>query len=166
MSTIIAYPVTPNMGTREALNAMLNHVAYSDSMGYNSSFVQRANYADILKDYAAIVVPHYQCMTNCLIIAPRVKDSAMLADLAEVLIGLCNDYPAYNDETVSSIMDEELREYVDFVRDNDTPSVDSIMNAIYELGDFDYNDGGVCIFISETDWERVTEYATAHPVND
>ena len=164
MSTIIAYPVTPAMGTREALNAMLDHVAVSDSMGYDSSFVQRANHVALLADFPSSVVPVWENMATVLKVAPKVSDSANLASLCEVLIGLCNDYPLYNEEVHTNLIDQELREYVDMARDSDSPSVESIVNAIYKLGDFDYNDGGVCIFISETDWERVTDYARANPI--
>jgi len=164
MSTIIAYPVTPAMGTREALNAMLSHVATHDSLGYESSFVQRANHSALLADFDGIVVPVWENMATVLKVAPIVSDSANLAYLCEVLIGLCDDYPLYNDEALSNLIDEELREYVDMARDSDSPSVESIMNAIYELGDFDYNDGGVCIFIAEDDWERAVSYARANPI--
>ena len=164
MSSIIAYPVTPAMGTREALNAMLDHVAVSDSMGYDSSFVQRANHVALLADFPSIVVPVWENMATVLKVAPKVSDSANLAYLCEVLVGLCNDYPLYNEEVHTNLIDQELREYVDMARDSDSPSVESIVNAIYELGDFYYNDGGVCIFISETDWERVTDYARANPI--
>ena len=163
MSSIIAYPVTPAMGTREALNAMLDHVAVSDSMGYESSFIQRANHVALLADFPGIVVPVWENMATVLKVAPKVSDSANLAYLCEVLIGLCNDYPLHNDGALSNLIDEELREYVDMARDSDSPSLESIVKAIYELGDFDYNDGGVCIFIAEADWERAIDYARATP---
>ena len=159
MSSIIAHPVTPAMGTREAFDAMLNHVAWSDSMGYGADAVNASNYRSLLRDFPTVVESTYERMGTHLQLVARISDSALLAYLLEVLTGLCNDYPLYDEEDHSALEDERLREYVELCRTNNDPATDAIVRAVYELGDFDYRDGGADMFISEGNWARAIEYA-------
>ena len=108
----IAYPVVAGMGLRESINAMLSHVAWDQSMGYDAPPMHRANYQGIARDYAAIVEPVYDRHTSTLELAPVVSDSALLADLVNTLETLCNDYPVYDDELVSEIERDDLIEYL------------------------------------------------------
>ena len=107
-----AYPVTPKMGLRETFNAMLSHVAYSQSMGYDAPSLQAANHRGLLRDFAPVVTEVYINHTSTLQLAPRVTESGMLAELWDVLEVMCNDYPAYSDELLYEVEDERETEAI------------------------------------------------------
>jgi hypothetical protein len=163
MSSIIAYPVTPDMGTREALNAMLQHVAYeSDGMGYRAPTVLASNYRALLRDYAPLVIEHStEHWARVLIIAPHVDRSDILADLLETLITLCNDYPLYDDEDYFKLEDERLIEFIEDERDETDPPAADIARALWECDLQATHESDGSVYISETDFHAAIAYARA-----
>ncbi|WP_354573950.1 hypothetical protein [Frigoribacterium sp. UYMn621] len=164
MSSIIAYPITPDMGTREALNAMLSHVAYeSDGMGYRAPTVLASNYRALLRDYAPLVVEHStEHWARVLIIAPHVDRSDILADLAETLIKLCNDYPLYDEQDYSELEESRLIEFIDDERADETdPPAADIARALWECDLQAIHESDGSVYISETDFHAAIAYARA-----
>lgn len=162
MSYFITHPVTPSMGLRESVNAMLSHAAYArHDFGYLPDAVTKSNHEGLLSDYAAILVDDY----GVPILAPRITDSAALADLAEVLVGLCNDYPAYNDERSSEIEHERL---IDMIEDYDSLEGVSPHEVAFQL-----HEAGVHVeqseygaYVSESDMaEAVAAALASHDAN-
>lgn len=134
MTHFIAYPVTPEMGLRQSINAMLAHVAYNGrDFGYLPDAVQYSNYRCLLEDYSTIL----RASGDYLTLSARIDDSALLADLADTLVTLCNDYPAYDDEDVSSIEYERLIEMIDECKnEHDAEDIEShdIARELWDIG--------------------------------
>lgn len=140
MSTYFAaYCVTPDMGLRQAINAMLNYVAYAGhDFGYLPSALHQANHEALADDFAPILANDGSMLS----LAPIVSDSGLLASLVEALESLCTDYPAYDDGRVSEIEHKRLIEatteaLADMVNDGHaTPnaSPEAIAYALHELG--------------------------------
>lgn len=168
MSTYFnTYPVNPNMGLREAINAMLDLVAYNrHDFGYLPGAIHQANHETLLEDYGDIVEDDY----GVLVLKTRVQDSALLWYLVDTLTGLCNDYPAYDDERVTEIELERLIKMLEDARDEDHPEAEDIARALFEIGAYieqseyganvsedDYNDA-----IAYARREEAKELARAH----
>ena len=131
MSYFNVHPVTPDMGLRESINAMLEHVAYSrHDFGYLPSAIHQANYETLLEDYGAIVEDDF----GILVLKSRVEDSALLAELTDSLVSLCNGYPSYDDERVLEIEQERLISMLEEVREEEHPSAVEIACALFEIG--------------------------------
>lgn len=149
------YPETPGMGLRESINAMLHHVAdNSHPFGYLPSAVHQANFERLLEDYS----PTIQVSdSDSLELTARVEDSELLADLVDTLVGLCNDYPAY-DERVSEIEYARLIELLEEVREEDHPNAENIARALFENGVYiEQSEYGANV--SEADYENAIKYA-------
>ena len=152
------YPVTANMGLRESIDAMLSHVAYNGrDFGYLPSAVHEANYEGLTEDYATILDTSGDSPT----LAPRITDSALLDDLVYVLVGLCNDYPAYDDERVTNIEDARLLDMLNEVHKEGEPEPEHVMRALFEIGAYiEHSEYGVNV--SESDYENAVSYAREH----
>lgn len=133
-----AYPVTADMGLRESINAMLSHVAYAGhDFGYLPSALHQANYETLADDFSDVLTGNGSTLT----VAPVITDSDSLAYLVETLLGLCNGYPAYNDERVSEIEHERVLDSVrevltDMQTDGKTlpnATAEEITYALYEI---------------------------------
>lgn len=140
MSTYFsAYCVTPDMGLRQAINAMLSYVAYAGhDFGYLPSALHQANHERLGDDFAPILVNNGSTLS----LAPIVSDSELLASLVDALNGLCTDYPAYDDERVSEIeatrlveaTTEALADMVSDGREAPNATPEAIAYALRELG--------------------------------
>lgn len=131
MSYFIAHPVTPDMGLRESFNAMLSHTTAPKigQGGYIGDTVHVANYRALLEDYPHLLTEGRWSLE----LAPRVDDSEGLAYLADILEGLCNDYPLYDGEALSAFEEELLREFiVENVEDVSEDMVGWIQRAIWD----------------------------------
>lgn len=150
-----SYPVTPNMGLRESINAMLEHVAYNKrDFGYLPSTVHMANHSDLLHDYGDIVRDY----NGVLVLVDHVNDSAFLAYLVDTLETLCNDYPVYNDETLHAIEYGLLLDMINDTREDTDPPADDIAWAITELGLYvEYSEYGANV--SKDDYSDAIELA-------
>lgn len=105
-----AYPVTPDMGLRESINALLNHVAYAGrDFGYLPDAVNAANHECLMNHYSDIISDNDGVLT----LIPLIADSALLDDMVNALIGAANDYPALDDEIVARIEYERILEAAD-----------------------------------------------------
>lgn len=149
------YPETPNMGLRESINAMLDLVAYNrHDFGYLPGAIHQANYESLLNDYDTVVEDD----RGVLVLKTRVEDSALLSYLTDTLVGLCNDYPAYDDERVSEIEHERLLETLEDARDEDHPSAEDIAYALFEIGAYvEQSEYGA--WVSDDDYDAAIEYA-------
>lgn len=165
MAYFNAYPVTPDMGLRESINAMLYHVAdNSYPFGYLPSAIHQANYLALLEDYADIIEPD-SAREDYLVLKTRVEDSELLEDLVETLIGLCNDYPAYDVERVSEIEQERLIDMLEETREEDHPSAMDIAYALFEMGAYiEQSEYGANV--SEDDYKRAVEYVRREETHD
>lgn len=152
----IAYPVVAGMGLRESINAMLSHVAWDQSMGYDAPPVHRANYQGIARDYAAIMTPVCEHHTSTLELSPIVSDSALLADLVNTLEVLCNDYPSYDDELVSEIERDDLIEYLSGCETPDGIAPEDIAYALFEAGANTLDTDGSA-YVSEDDFSAAVD---------
>lgn len=131
MSYFNVHPVTSDMGLRESVDAMLEHVAYNrHDFGYPPSAIHQANYETLLEDYGAILEDDF----GVLVLKSQIKDSALLADLADTLVSLCNDYPSYDDERVCEIEHERLVSMLEEVRGEEHPRAEDIAWALFEIG--------------------------------
>lgn len=156
------YPEIPTMGLRGSLNAMLEHVAYNrHDFGYLPSAVHQANNEGLLEDFGTILEDD----RGVPVLAPHIEDSAALADLADTLATLCNDYPAYDDERVSEIEHERLLDMVEEVREEDHPEAEDIARALYEIGAYvEQSEYGANV--SEEDFEAAIAYARREEAED
>lgn len=152
----IAYPVVAGMGLRESINAMLSHVAWEQSMGYDAPPLHRANYQGIARDYAAIVEPVIDRHTSTLELSPVVSDSALLADLVDTLEGLCNDYPSYDDELASEIERDDLIEYLSRCEIPAGIDPEDIAYALFEAGANTLDTDGSA-YVSEDDFSAAVD---------
>jgi hypothetical protein len=179
MSHFIAYPVTPDMGFRESINAMLSHVAFDQNMGYRADTIHAANYLGLLRDFDTLVEAVTEYHTDILKLVGHVPGTyaseqpsgylpmggTPLAHLVEVLVALCNDYPLYDDQDHSNIEQERLMEAVTEAMRLDDNIPDGmhdyqIAEALFEVGAAEHeSDGGV--YISETDWDAAVAYVPA-----
>lgn len=155
MSHFIAYPVTPAMGLRQSIDAMLEHVAYArHDFGYLPDAVRQANHDGLVEDYGTILVDD----GGVLILAPVIHDSQALASLVDALVGLCNDYPAYDDERVSQIEQSRLIDTCEESREDDMPDAEDIARAIWEIGAYvEQSEYGA--WVSEEDFANAVAYA-------
>lgn len=161
MSTYFnAHPVTPAMGLRESINAMLAHVAYNrHDFGYLPRAIYQANHEGILDDYAPIVVDN----SGVLVLAPVVADSELLADLTDTLERLCNDYPAYNDTRVHQIEEARLIEACEEALTHPLRPVTDVepwqlARALFEIGAYiEQSEYGADF--SESDYDTALTYA-------
>ena len=147
----IAYPVVAGMGLRESINAMLSHVAWEQSMGYDAPPMHRANYQGIARDFAAVVTPVYERHTSTLELSPFVTDSALIADLVNTLETMCNDYPSYDDELVYEIKRADLIEYLSGCEIPDGIDPDDVAYALWEAG-AETQDTDGSAYVSEDDF--------------
>lgn len=93
------------------------------------------------------------------------EDSAALADLADTLAELCNDYPAYDDERVHEIEHERLLDMLDETREDDHPEAEDLARALYEIGAYvEHSEYGANI--SEDDYEAAITYARRKETED
>lgn len=126
----ITYPVTPNMGLRESIDAMLNYVAYArHDFGYLPTALHQANNEGLSEFYGSILNTG-----DILTLAPVITDSALLADLVDTLVELCNGYPSFDDERVSEIETERL---IDSLNEAELPDgiyAEEVAYALFELG--------------------------------
>lgn len=105
-----AHPVTPDLGLRESINALLNHVAYARrDFGYLPDTVNAANHECLLDYYSDIISDNDGVLT----LRPLITDSALLDDMVNALIGAANDHPSLDDEIVSRIEHERILEAAD-----------------------------------------------------
>lgn len=157
------YPVAPNMGLRESINAMLHHVAdNSHPFGYLPGAIHQANYETLLEDYAPIV---QTSEADSLELVARVEDSALLADLVDTLIGLCNDYPAYDEERVWEIEHERLIDMLEEAREEDHPSAVEIAYALLEIGAcIEQSEYGACV--SDDDYNSAVAYVQRKEIEE
>lgn len=154
MSYFNVHPVTPNMGLRESINAMLEHVAYSrHDFGYPPSAIHQANYETLLEDFGSILEDDF----GVLVLKSQIKDSALLAELTDTLVSLCNDYPSYDDERVLEIEHERLVSMLEEVREEEHPSAVEIACALFEIGAcVEYSEYGANV--SEDDYNAAVAY--------
>ena len=152
------YPEIPGMGLRESINSMLSHVAYNGrDFGCLPSAVHEANYEGLTEDYATILDTSGDSPT----LAPRITDSALLDDLVYVLVGLCNDYPAYDDERVAEIEESRLLDMLNEVHNDGEPEPEHVMRALFEIGAYvEQSEYGANV--SESDYENALSYAREH----
>lgn len=150
MTYFIAHPVTPDMGLRASIDAMLAHVAYNGrQFGYLPDAVHESNYRRLWEDHRAIL----SADGDYLALAPRVGDSVLLADLVETLITLCNDYPAYDDADVSAIEYARLIDMIDGCKnEHDGEDIDShdIARELFDLGAYiEYSEYGAYVSVED-----------------
>lgn len=155
MSYFNTYPVTSDMGLRESINAMLEHVAYNRrDFGYLPGTVHMANHVDLLNDYSDIVHDN----EGVLVLNKHISDSSLLADLADTLETLCNDYPVYDDETLLAIEHELLLDMINETREDTEPPAEDIAYALHELGAcIEYSEYGANV--SKDDYSDAIELA-------
>lgn len=155
MSYFNAYPVTPGMGLRQSIDAMLEHVAYSGRpFGYLPSVLHAANFQALARDFSELL----DATGDTLRLAPRINDSEALAYLADTLVGLCNDYPVYDDDTHHAIEHERLMEVINEVRTDDMPEDHAIAAALYDIGAYiEQSEYGANV--SEEDFAAAVELA-------
>lgn len=163
MSTIIAYPGTPSMVTREAINAMLSHVAFGQSMGYRADALHASNYRRILEDWEHFVEPRYVDQNDVLVLVPKVphNDSAgNLSEFVKMLTELCNRYPIYDDEDYSALETERALEYLEQCRKESDPEAGAILEALYDLDRYPLHEPDGSVYISESDYAEALAYLT------
>lgn len=150
------YPETPDMGLRESINAMLAHVAdNSRPFGYLPSAIHQANYESLLEYFPNTVTPDTH--NDYLTLVPRVENNDELRRLVEVLEGLCNDYPVYDDERMTQIELDRLIEMLNETRKEDDPSAEDIAWALFEIGAYvEQSEYGANI--SDDDYEAAIAY--------
>lgn len=142
-SHFIAHPVTPDMGLRESINAMLSHVAWASNFGYRADCVHASNYRSLLRDFGgdseygtpALIEEHYEHHTHVLRVVPRIPAgfSTHFADLVETLVALCNDYPLYDEQDHSQLEEERALEAIEESREESDPPAHAILSALYDM---------------------------------
>lgn len=149
------HPVTPDMGLRQSINAMLDHVAYNGrDFGYLPSVLHEANFQALARDFSELL----DATGDTLKLAPRISNSESLAYLAETLVTLCNDYPAYDEDRHHAIEQERLMEMIEEERTDDMPDACEIAFALYEIGaDIEQSEHGANV--SEEDFKAAVEIA-------
>ena len=138
-----AYPVTPGMGLRGSINAMLSHVAYNGrDFGYLPSAVHESNFIALQDTWEDLLVAD----GDYLKLAPVVTDSSALAALVSDLLGLCNDYPVYDDELYLQIEHRRVIDAIDDMRaDGTVPCSECIARQLYEDGAYiEQSEYGAC----------------------
>lgn len=154
------YPVTPDMGLRESIDAMLAHTCHGSSMGYRADCVSASNYRSILLDYGTaggLVQETHKGMTDYLVLSPHISDSEGLADFVRILVYLCNDYPLYNDEDYGRLEDERTLETLEDMRSDNDPSAAALMRALWDLG-LDVSQDGGDAYVSDEFFSAALDY--------
>lgn len=145
------YPVTPDMGLRESINAMLQHVAFDqDSFGYRAPVVHASNYRSLLRDFSTLIEPVVIQHHSTLALVSKV--SGPLADLVHVLVYVCNAYPLYDESDYSELEQSRLIEYVE---QQDFPAPISplaIARALSEEGNYE-NEYDGSVYVSQEHWD-------------
>lgn len=155
MSHFNAHPVTPDMGLRQSINAMLDHVAYNGhDFGYLPSVLHEANFQALARDFSELL----DATGDNLKLAPRISDSEVLAYLADTLVTLCNDNPLYDDETYYTIENDRLIEMITEERTEGMPDACEIAFALYEI-DADIEQSEYGANVSEEDFKAAVEIA-------
>lgn len=168
MTYFTAHPVTAGMGLRESINAMLEHVAWSqDGFGYDAPCVNEANYRALLRDYPEFVQDtrnRWHCLVLTLVphIPPTHENDGFPA-FVELLVALCNDYPLYDDEEHNKVEEERLTAAVrdTLASKSTTPPTDEEVNAmvraLWEVGNVVHESDG-SVYISVDDWTAATHH--------
>lgn len=144
-----AYPVTPDMGLRESINAMLAHVAYNGrQFGYLPGIVHESNFIALQDTWGDLLVSDGDYLT----LAPVITDSSFLAGLTDDLVGLCNDYPVYDEELYHEIEYQRTLDEIEDMRDDDTvPCSECIAYQLSDIGAYiEQSEYGV--YINERDF--------------
>lgn len=155
----IAYPLTPGMGLRESINAVLAHVAYNGRpFGYLPSIAHESNFIALRDTWGDLLVGEVD--DEYLTLAPVVSDSSALAVLVDDLLGLCNDYPVYDGEIYHEIEYERtLEELYELLDDSIAPCAHCIARQLFENGaEIEQSEYGASI--SEDDFTLAVETAT------
>lgn len=157
------YPVTPKMGLRESIHAMLDYAAFARSWGYDAPSVQASNCRSLLADYSALLVETVEGHTDVLRLRPRIDDSALLADLIDALVSLCNDYPVFDDGDLNALENERELAAIDYARADSDPEAETILYAFHELGLYLEHENDGSVYFSETDYAAAVQYAHKTP---
>lgn len=154
-----AYPVTPDMGLRESINAMLSHVAYNGrDFGYLPSIAHESNFIALQDTWGDLLVSDGDTLT----LAPVITDSSFLAVLVDDLLSLCNEYPVYDEQLYSEIEYQRTLEAINDMRAENTtiaPCSDCIARQLFEDGAYiEQSEYGA--FIPESDFDNAVVNAT------
>lgn len=152
----IAYPVTPGMGLRESIDAMLSHVAYNGrQFGYLPSALHESNFIALHDTWGDLLVSDGDYLT----LAPVITDSSALACFVDELLSLCNDYPIYDEQLYSEIEYRRTLDEIDDMRgDNVTPCSECIALQLLEAGAYiEQSEYGA--FIAEDDFNSAVKDA-------
>lgn len=175
MTGIIAYGVTDDMDDREAINALLQRYAWSDNLGYAADTVHASNYRRLLQDYPTVVESIYRYFTTFLTLKADVEVTDYdgtrpphtdneYESLADAILHIANDYPAYDDEDVSRLKDERtletIREALTYQEDERNLDPHDILDALYEVGALmdEEQDGSITILTE--DWDEAIDLVT------
>lgn len=152
-----AHPITPGLGLREEINVMLSYVAYNGrQFGYLPEIAHESNFIALQDTWEDLLVSDGDYLT----LAPVVSDSSALAGLVDDLLGLCNDYPVYDDELYNQIESRRTLEEIDDLRGDDVaPCAHCIARQLFEAGAYiEQSEYGA--YISEDDFTSAVENAT------
>lgn len=158
MSHFIAHSVTPGMGLRESINAMLSQVAYNGRpFGYLPDAVHQSNFEALLDSYG-------ECVTesnDTLILVPQITDSMFLAVLTDELVKLCNLYPIFDEELYHQIeRSRELEAVTECLTDEgiDDVTPEDVHRELFEASaELEHSEYGVHIY--DADFNRAVESA-------
>jgi hypothetical protein len=170
------YPVVAGMGLREAINAMLDHVAWGSSMGYRADTYHASNYRAILRDFGpggdygteGLVEEVYDHMTDGLRLVKHIPgtypgklpgQAGHLGHLVETLLELCNDYPVYDETDHSNLVAERTIEAIEQERQDDDPTADDILTAMYDLGIYVEHESDGSVYFTVDDFTAAVGHA-------
>ena len=158
-----AYPITPGMGLRESIDAMLDHVARGQEYGYRADLIGASNFRSLLRDFGSILEESRARNVGRLELAPKVTDSAALTELFDTLVALCNDYAIYDDRDYSEVEEERnLEAMADAEPHNkpdDYPEPNDVLRAFWELDLYIEHESDGDVFFTTADYDAAVEYA-------